>query len=103
MYAHIHTHAHTQPDRKKLAPSLAQCLIPPGSSDKTITYINKGIELDVVVADIVAEDSSGIEKEAPKRKSPSKDAYLRWIAMGLLVSVSTIIALILIILIGVPM
>ena len=104
-HTHTHTRVHTHLDRKKLAPSLTQCIIPAGRKLEYTTYANnlKGVELDIRnVSDIVADDTSGIEKEAPKRKSPSKDAYLRWIAMGLFVFVSSFLLLILIILIGLP-
>ena len=91
-----HAHTHTHLDRKKLAPSVAQFVIPSSNKDsRDIT--SKGIEMDAAVAD------NSKKEEAPQRKPPSKDAYIRWMGFAVFITVSTLVLLALIVLIGLPM
>ena len=93
---HAYTHTHTQLDREKLAPSVAQFIIPSSNKDsRDIT--SKGIELDAAVTD------NSKKEEAPQRKPPSKDAYIRWMGFAVFITVSTLVLFALIVLIGLPM
>lgn len=76
-----------------LAPSAVQALLRSDEGEKKPEPV--GISLDSAVTDTQ-------EKTAPKRKTPSKDAPLRWAALVLYLAVTVPILLAVIVMIALP-
>ena len=90
-HEHTHTHMHTHTDRQTLAPSLLKPMLsaPPSKPNE--------VELNVK-----GDPAPASNNDPPPRKPPSKDAPVRWAALGIFLGVMIPLMLTIIVLVALP-